>query len=295
MSHRPNPPPQGKAPSMNEFSRRGFLGLAGAAGIAGLSACAGTGTAPSTGGGGGSSNTVEFWSNHPGNSKPVEQAIIKAFEAANPSLKVKLVDAGKNYEEVAQKFNASLAGGQLPDVVVVSDVTWFNFALNKQLAPMDELLSSAKIDTSDYVDALDAALLLQQGPLEGCRSRGPRAEGLGRVPHVGTEAQGGGRLGQDRHGAPRRLQLPRLGLPEHGVGVRRRLLQGVDAHLLGPQHHQGRHLSAEPRQERLPQALEGPGARLHGRHRRLQHDVDRLARRCCQGREVPVRDRVPAR
>lgn len=137
---------------MNEFSRRGFLGLAGAAGIAGLSACAGTGTA--TSGGGDSSNTIEFWSNHPGNSKPVEQEIIKAFEAANPSLKVKLVDAGKNYEEVAQKFNASLAGGQLPDVVVVSDVTWFNFALNKQLTPMDELLSAAKIDTSDYVDAL---------------------------------------------------------------------------------------------------------------------------------------------
>lgn len=139
---------------MNEFSRRGFLGLAGAAGVASLAACAGTGTAPSSGNGGGSSNTVEFWSNHPGNSKPVEQEIIKAFEAANPSLKVKLVDAGKNYEEVAQKFNASLAGGQLPDVVVVSDVTWFNFALNKQLTPMDELLSSAKIDTSDYVDAL---------------------------------------------------------------------------------------------------------------------------------------------
>ena len=139
---------------MNEFSRRGFLGLAGAAGVAGLAACAGTGTAPSTGSGGGSSNTIEFWSNHPGNSKPVEQQIIKAFEAANSGLKVKLVDAGKNYEEVAQKFNASLAGGSLPDVVVVSDVTWFNFALNKQLSPLDELLSTAKIETSDYVDAL---------------------------------------------------------------------------------------------------------------------------------------------
>ena len=139
---------------MNEFSRRGFLGLAGAAGVAGLAACAGTGTSPTTGGGGGSSNTIEFWSNHPGNSKPVEQEIIKAFEAANPSLKVKLVDAGKNYEEVAQKFNASLAGGSLPDVVVVSDVTWFNFALNKQLSPLDELLATAKLDTSDYVDAL---------------------------------------------------------------------------------------------------------------------------------------------
>jgi len=139
---------------MNEFSRRGFLGLAGAAGVAGLAACAGTGTAPSTGSGGGSSNTIEFWSNHPGNSKPVEQEIIKAFEAAHSGLKVKLVDAGKNYEEVAQKFNASLAGGSLPDVVVVSDVTWFNFALNKQLSPLDELLSTAKLDTSDYVDAL---------------------------------------------------------------------------------------------------------------------------------------------
>jgi sn-glycerol 3-phosphate transport system substrate-binding protein len=139
---------------MNEFSRRGFLGLAGAAGVAGLAACAGTGTSPTTGGGGGSSNTIEFWSNHPGNSKPVEQEIIKAFEAANSGLKVKLVDAGKNYEEVAQKFNASLAGGSLPDVVVVSDVTWFNFALNKQLSPLDELLSTAKMDTSDYVDAL---------------------------------------------------------------------------------------------------------------------------------------------
>jgi sn-glycerol 3-phosphate transport system substrate-binding protein len=144
---------------MNEFSRdvsrRGFLGLAGVAGLAGLSACAGTGTAPSTGGnGGGSSNTIEFWSNHPGNSKPVEQEIITAFEKANSGLTVKLVDAGKNYEEVAQKFNASLAGGQLPDVVVVSDVTWFNFALNKQLAPLDDLLSAANVDTSDYVDAL---------------------------------------------------------------------------------------------------------------------------------------------
>ena len=56
---------------MSEFSRRGFLGLAGAAGIAGLSACAGTGTAPSSGGGGSPSNSIEFWSNHPVKSKPV--------------------------------------------------------------------------------------------------------------------------------------------------------------------------------------------------------------------------------
>ncbi len=141
---------------MNDFSRRGFLGLAGAAGVAGLAACAGTGSAPTTAasGGGAGSGTIEFWSNHPGSSKDVEAAIIKKFEAANSGLKVKLVDAGKNYEEVAQKLNAALAGGQLPDVVVVSDVTWFNFGLNKQLAPLDDLISSDGVKIDDYVDAL---------------------------------------------------------------------------------------------------------------------------------------------
>lgn len=143
---------------MNDVTRRGFLGgLAGVAGVAGLAACAGGGATPAPGGGGGQAGTagqIEFWSNHPGTSKPVEQAIIKKFEAANSGLTVKLVDAGQNYEEVAQKFNAALAGGQLPDVVVASDVTWFNFALNKQIAPLDDLLSKAKVDTSDYVDAL---------------------------------------------------------------------------------------------------------------------------------------------
>jgi sn-glycerol 3-phosphate transport system substrate-binding protein len=138
---------------MNDLTRRGFLGLAGTAGVAGLSACAGTGSS-ATSDGGGASNTIEFWSNHPGNSKPVEQKLVAAFQKANPGLTVKLVDAGKNYEEVAQKFNAALVGGQQPDVVVVSDVTWFNFALNKQLSPLDDLLSKASIDTSDYVDAL---------------------------------------------------------------------------------------------------------------------------------------------
>jgi sn-glycerol 3-phosphate transport system substrate-binding protein len=144
---------------MNDVTRRGFLGLAGGAAAAwGLAACAGTGSpATSNGGGGtagGGSNTIDFWSNHPGTSKDVEQKIIDAFQAANPGITVKLTDAGKNYEEVAQKFNAALAGGNLPDVVVASDVTWFNFALNKQFAPLDDLISAAGIKTSDYVDAL---------------------------------------------------------------------------------------------------------------------------------------------
>ncbi|MBK8867069.1 MAG: ABC transporter substrate-binding protein [Actinomycetales bacterium] len=142
---------------MKDLTRRGFLGLAGAAGVAaGLAACAGTGSAPSASGGGGAAagGPLQFWSNHPGTSKDTEAKLIEAFQKANPGITVSLIDGGKNYEEVAQKFNAALAGGQLPDVIVASDVTWFNFALNKQLAPLDDLLAAAGLKTDDYVDAL---------------------------------------------------------------------------------------------------------------------------------------------
>ncbi|NHN54938.1 ABC transporter substrate-binding protein [Calidifontibacter sp. DB0510] len=143
---------------MSQLSRRGFLGVAGGAALAsGLAACAGTGSgSSSSGGGGGSANTIDFWSNHPGKSKAAEQKIIAAFEKANPKLKVKLTDAGKDYEEVAQKFNAALAGGNLPDVVVTSDVTWFNFALNNRLADVGALFQKNGLSTSDYVDGLYA-------------------------------------------------------------------------------------------------------------------------------------------
>lgn len=148
---------------MSELSRRRLLGLAGASAASlGLAACAGTGssgTGNSSGGGsgsggGGSTGTIDFWSNHPAKSSDIEKAIIADFEKANPGLKVKLTDAGKNYEEAAQKFNAALAGGNLPDVIVVSDVTWFNFALNNRLTDVAALMKANNIDASDYVDGL---------------------------------------------------------------------------------------------------------------------------------------------
>ena len=121
-----------------------------------LTGCAGTGTsAPSSSSKDSGKVTLDFWSNHPAGSKALEQELIKRFEAANPDIHVKLTDAGKDYEEVAQKFNASLTGSNVPDVVVASDVTWFNFALNKQITPLDDLLAKTKdANTDDYVKSL---------------------------------------------------------------------------------------------------------------------------------------------
>ncbi|MFF0489107.1 ABC transporter substrate-binding protein [Nocardia sp. NPDC004068] len=136
------------------LSRRGFLG-ASAAVATGLaaSACAGTGGGDQRSG---DSGTLTFWSNHPGTSKDQELEIINRFQAQHPDLKVTLVDAGKNYEEVSQKFNAALSGGELPDVVVLSDVWWFNYALNGSIEPLDGHFSAAGVKVEDYVDTFVA-------------------------------------------------------------------------------------------------------------------------------------------
>ncbi|OFP64711.1 ABC transporter substrate-binding protein [Corynebacterium sp. HMSC074C01] len=120
-----------------------------------LTACAGgSTTAGNDFKDGGDANTITFWSNHPGSSRDIEQELIDEFEKENPDLKVELVTAGSNYEEVAQRFNAALAGGDLPDVLVASDVTWFNFALNEATTPLDELWEMNDIDYESYVDTL---------------------------------------------------------------------------------------------------------------------------------------------
>ncbi len=151
---------------MNPVNRRLFLGLLGAsAATVTVAGCAGSGGGDTSGGGGGgaesSADTITFWSNHPGDSKEIEEQLIGIFQNENPGLTVNLVDGGKNYEEVAQKLNAALTGNDVPDVVVVSDVTWFNFALNDQLTPLDDLFADAGVDTADYVDALFGDYILE--------------------------------------------------------------------------------------------------------------------------------------
>ncbi|AKK11792.1 ABC transporter substrate-binding protein [Corynebacterium uterequi] len=137
------------------LSRRQLLAAFGLAGAtATLTACAGTGGAPSGKGAEGNPGEIVWWSNHPASSRDVEVELIKRFEAENPDLKVKLVDAGKDYQEVSQKFNAALTGTDLPDLVVLSDTEWFNFALNGQTSEIGELAKRNSIDLSSYVESL---------------------------------------------------------------------------------------------------------------------------------------------
>jgi sn-glycerol 3-phosphate transport system substrate-binding protein len=100
------------------------------------------------------SGPIAFWSNHPGQSTAVEFELIDRFGSQFPGLSVKLIDAGKDYDEVAQKFNAALIGTDVPDVVVLDDIWWFHFALSGVIAPLDDLFGEVGVDTTDYVDTL---------------------------------------------------------------------------------------------------------------------------------------------
>ena len=136
------------------MSRRTLLGAAGAGAAAlALTACGGGSSSSSDSSAGEALSPLQFWSNHPGSSKDIEQAIIDEWNAAN-EVQVELIDAGASYEELAQKFNAALSGGQLPDVIVASDVTWFNFALNEATTPLDDLWKEAGVDPDSFVDTL---------------------------------------------------------------------------------------------------------------------------------------------
>lgn len=133
----------------NLFAVSGF-GLAAAA----LAGCAGTGGSGAASSQQNNDGPLQFWSNHPGSSRDIEQKLVDAWNKANPDTPAELIDGGANYEELGQKFNAALSGGQLPDVIVASDVTWFNFAFTEATTALDDLWKENQIDTSSYVETL---------------------------------------------------------------------------------------------------------------------------------------------
>lgn len=151
--------------ALPSLDRRHFLALSGAGiGALALGACSGPSTTGSAATSASTDTTdwskvtpaaeITFWSNHPGKSQDVEQQLIDAWHKTQSDTKVTLVTAGASYEEVAQKFQTAQQGGQLPHIVVFSDVWWFRYFINDSIISLDSLLSYLKVDTGDYVQGL---------------------------------------------------------------------------------------------------------------------------------------------
>ncbi|WP_154792513.1 ABC transporter substrate-binding protein [Occultella kanbiaonis] len=146
-------------------SRRSLLQLSGLGAAGGLlAACSG----PSVGGGGGEeeegeatdwasiepATEITWWSNHPGNTKELEESYIAAFNVEYPDIKINHVTAGANYDEIAQRFQAASGTDDLPDLVIASDVWWFRYFINGQIMAIDDVFAHLEVDTDDYVETL---------------------------------------------------------------------------------------------------------------------------------------------
>src|SRR5690625_405188 len=83
---------------------------------------------------------ITWWSNHPGESKDFEEAMIADFEAET-GITVNLVTAGAGYDEVAQRFQAAAGTDSVPDLVIASDVWWFRYFINDQVLPLDDVFA----------------------------------------------------------------------------------------------------------------------------------------------------------
>ena len=100
-------------------------------------------------------DSITFWTNHPGGSQDVESELIEGF-TEETGIEVDVVTAGANYEEVSQRFQTAQGTGDVGDVVILSDATWFPNYLNGSLAPVDEALETADVDTSGDHETLFA-------------------------------------------------------------------------------------------------------------------------------------------
>jgi sn-glycerol 3-phosphate transport system substrate-binding protein len=155
------PPFRPAALATAALDRRRFLGLAGLGlSAAALAACGGPSTSSGSSGPSAAAEVdwskvtpakeITFWSSNPGSSQAVTQQIIDAFHASQPDIKVSLVTAGANYEEIAQKFQSAQAGGGLPDLMVFSDVWWFRYKMLDSIIPLNGLVDAVGMEVDDY-------------------------------------------------------------------------------------------------------------------------------------------------
>jgi sn-glycerol 3-phosphate transport system substrate-binding protein len=101
----------------------------------------------------GSTVNITYWGSFSGNLGEAEQAMVSRFNAAQSDVVVEYQFQG-NYEETAQKYTAALQANTIPDVILLSDVWWFNFYVAGAISELDALAQAEGVDFTDYEPAL---------------------------------------------------------------------------------------------------------------------------------------------
>ncbi|MCC6791826.1 MAG: ABC transporter substrate-binding protein [Thermomicrobiales bacterium] len=96
---------------------------------------------------------VLYWGAFSGALGEAEKTIVDQFNAGQTDVKVNY-ETYNDYESLAQKLTASLAGGAAPDIALLSDVWWFKFYLAEALAPLNDFIAANEVDIADFQDSL---------------------------------------------------------------------------------------------------------------------------------------------
>jgi len=126
--------------------RRALLGSAAAAGLGaavGLGAC---GPNSSGAGSGPASITVSNWDGG------INEQTVAAFNKVHPDIKVKVLLFPDDY---AQKITTMVTGRKAPDVMLLFEETFFKFAAEKVIEPLDSYMSKqSKFTADDFIPAV---------------------------------------------------------------------------------------------------------------------------------------------
>jgi len=96
---------------------------------------------------------VVFWSAFSEELGKAMQKLVDDFNASQEDIFVENQFQG-TYEETAQKLATSLAANEVPEMVVLSEITWNKFYLNDTLEPLTDYFSGGDLDAEDYVEQL---------------------------------------------------------------------------------------------------------------------------------------------
>ena len=153
---------------MTSVTRRDLLkGMAGVAAMALATACSQPSsapaapaapagappatTAPPAVAATGSTASITYWGAFGGHNGDVLTQLVDRFNQSQKDVNVTLENQN-TYEDLAAKLTAAIQAKNAPEVVVLSDVWWFKFYLNKTLQPLDDLMKAENISATDYVD-----------------------------------------------------------------------------------------------------------------------------------------------
>ena len=144
------------------WSRRGFLAASGLAGVALMSGCAGqfTQTVGDVPGQYAKRERLVFWHAFAGGNLKALTSLTAKFNDSQPDIYVELQYQG-SYEKTMQKLAAAIVAKQVPDLVVLSEITWRKMHLADALEPYNDYFD-AELSPEVYIDQF-----IDEGTVQG--------------------------------------------------------------------------------------------------------------------------------